>query len=46
MNEAPYSRTELMICLLIPEQVGVNEPPSDEELHLLREEIDRQRFYI
>lgn len=32
--------------LLIPEQVGINEPPSDEELHLLQEEIDRQRFYI
>lgn len=32
--------------LLIPEQVAVNEPSSDEELHLLREEIDRQRFYI
>ncbi|MGQ9833403.1 MAG: hypothetical protein ACUVRJ_06355 [Candidatus Villigracilaceae bacterium] len=32
--------------LLIPEQVSVNEPPSDEELRLLREEIDRQRFYI
>jgi len=32
--------------LLIPEQVTVNAPPSNEELRLLREEIDRQRFYI
>lgn len=32
--------------LLIPEQVSVNEPPNDEELRLLREEIDQQRFYI
>ncbi len=32
--------------LLIPSQVGLNEPPSDEELRLLREEIDRERFYI
>lgn len=32
--------------LLIPEQISVNELPSDEELRLLREEIDRQRFYI
>ncbi len=32
--------------LIIPEHVPVNEPPSDEELRLLREEIDPQRFYI
>ncbi len=32
--------------LIIPEQVTVNDPPSEEELRLLREEIDRQRFYI
>ena len=32
--------------LIIPEQITVNEPPSNEELRLLREEIDRQRFYI
>lgn len=32
--------------LLIPEEVGVNDPPGDEELRLLREEIDRERFYI
>lgn len=32
--------------LIIPEQVGVNDPPSAEELRLLREEIDPERFYI
>jgi len=32
--------------LLIPANVGVNAPPSTEELRLLREEIDRERFYI
>jgi len=32
--------------LIIPEHVGVNEPPSVEELRLLREEIDPERFYI
>jgi len=32
--------------LIIPGQVGVNEPPSAEELRLLREEIDPERFYI
>lgn len=32
--------------LLIPSQVGLNEPPSAEELRILREEIDRERFYI
>jgi glutaconate CoA-transferase subunit B len=32
--------------LIVPEHVGVNEPPSVEELHLLREEIDPERFYI
>ncbi|MCJ7432043.1 MAG: hypothetical protein MUO77_01005, partial [Anaerolineales bacterium] len=32
--------------LLMPEQVGFNDPPSDEELRLLRDEIDRERFYI
>lgn len=32
--------------LIIPEQVPVNDPPSAEELRLLREEIDPARFYI
>jgi len=32
--------------LIIPEQVRVNDPPSEEELRLLREEIDPERFYI
>jgi len=32
--------------LLMPEQVAMNEPPSEEELHLLRTEIDPMRFYI
>lgn len=32
--------------LIIPEQVRVNDPPSDEELRLLREEIDPEGFYI
>lgn len=32
--------------LLIPKTVEVNAPPSAEELRLLREEIDREKFYI
>jgi glutaconate CoA-transferase subunit B len=32
--------------LIIPDPVGVNEPPSAEELRLLRQEIDPGRFYI
>lgn len=32
--------------LLLPEKVEVNDPPSADELRLLREEIDRERFYI
>jgi len=32
--------------LIVSEHVGVNEPPSVEELRLLREEIDPERFYI
>jgi glutaconate CoA-transferase subunit B len=31
--------------LLIPDQVGVSEPPAAEELRILRE-VDRQRLYI
>jgi glutaconate CoA-transferase subunit B len=30
--------------LVIPGQVGYNEPPTEEELHLLREEIDPEGF--
>jgi glutaconate CoA-transferase subunit B len=32
--------------LIIPEKVGVSEPPSAEELRILREEVDRDRLYI
>lgn len=32
--------------LIIPDQVGVSEAPTDEELHILRDEVDRQRLYI
>ncbi len=32
--------------LVIPDQVGYNKPPTAEELRLLREEIDPERFYI
>jgi glutaconate CoA-transferase subunit B len=32
--------------LVIPEQVKVTEPPSAEELRLLREEIDPEKLYI
>jgi glutaconate CoA-transferase subunit B len=32
--------------LVMPEKVGANDPPSTEELRLLREEIDPMRFYI
>jgi glutaconate CoA-transferase subunit B len=32
--------------LIIPEKVRVNDPPSAEELRLLREEIDPEKFYI
>jgi len=32
--------------LLIPEEVGENEPPTEEELRALREEIDPHRLYI
>jgi glutaconate CoA-transferase, subunit B len=32
--------------LIIPERVPVNNPPSAEELCILREEIDPERFYI
>ena len=32
--------------LIIPQEVGQNLPPSDEELRLLREEIDPEKLYI
>ena len=32
--------------LIIPEHVGQNEPPTEEELRILREEVDPERFYI
>jgi glutaconate CoA-transferase subunit B len=32
--------------LLLPEEVGVNEAPTAEELRILRDEVDRQRLYI
>jgi glutaconate CoA-transferase, subunit B len=32
--------------LIIPQEVAVMEPPSQEELRLLREEIDPERLYI
>jgi glutaconate CoA-transferase subunit B len=32
--------------LVVPQEVGHNEPPSAEELRLLREEIDPERLYI
>ncbi len=32
--------------LIIPQQVDANDPPGDEELRILREEVDRHRLYI
>jgi glutaconate CoA-transferase subunit B len=32
--------------LIIPGEVTENEPPSDEELRILRNEVDRERLYI
>jgi glutaconate CoA-transferase subunit B len=32
--------------LIIPPNVGQNEPPTEEELRILREEVDPERFYI
>jgi glutaconate CoA-transferase subunit B len=32
--------------LIIPDEIGENPPPSDEELRILREEVDRDRLYI
>ena len=32
--------------LLIADEVKENFPPSEEELHILREEVDKERYYI
>ena len=32
--------------LVIPDQIESNPPPTNEELHILREEVDRDRYYI
>ncbi len=32
--------------LIIPDEIGQNEPPTEEELRILREEVDPERFYI
>jgi glutaconate CoA-transferase subunit B len=32
--------------LILPGEVGSNDPPSAEELRILREEVDRQKLYI
>jgi len=32
--------------LILPVKVEVNEPPSAEELRILRDEIDPERLYI
>jgi glutaconate CoA-transferase subunit B len=32
--------------LFIPDKVESNPPPTAEELHILREEVDRDRLYI
>jgi len=33
------------VCLL-PEEISRNEEPSDEELRILRDEVDKDRLYI
>jgi len=32
--------------LIIPEKIGENSAPTKKELHILREEVDRDRYYI
>ena len=32
--------------LLLADEITENPPPSDEELRILREEVDKDRFYI
>jgi glutaconate CoA-transferase subunit B len=36
--------TGFELCLAAT--IAINPPPTDEELHLLREEIDKDRLYI
>jgi glutaconate CoA-transferase subunit B len=38
--------TETGFELIIPSEVGSVEPPQEEELRILREEVDRERLYI
>lgn len=32
--------------LIIPDEIGRNDPPTDEELRILRDEVDKDRYYI
>jgi hypothetical protein len=32
--------------LVIPDQVASNPPPTAQELHILRDEVDKDRYYI
>ncbi|MFH1852211.1 MAG: CoA-transferase [Candidatus Neomarinimicrobiota bacterium] len=32
--------------LIIPDEIGTNAPPTDEELRILRDEVDKDRYYI
>ncbi len=32
--------------LIIPDQISNNDPPSDDELRILRDEVDKDRYYI
>jgi glutaconate CoA-transferase subunit B len=32
--------------LLLPDEIGRNEAPTDEELRILRDDVDQDRFYI
>ena len=32
--------------LIIPETIDTNPPPSAEELRILRDEVDKDRYYI
>jgi glutaconate CoA-transferase subunit B len=37
---------ETGFALILPDEIGASDPPTAEELHILREEVDRQRLYI
>ena len=37
---------ETGFALILPDDIGANDPPAAEELRILREEVDRQRLYI